>query len=380
MDGAERTRRRQATALARLEGLVSERDGPRRSVPRALAAVGVFVAVLWGALRGLSAGIERTPEVRLDEGSYQRSKVIYFDAHKDEFDLVFVGSSQVWRQVSPQAFDEELARAGLRSTSFNFGLPGMTFPETVHTALWILERRPARLRWLVLELRPVLPHMHPENDLSRRQIQWHTPAVLGLLARANLASERGPVEGLAALLVHLRHFLHREANVALGLPWLARALGRTDDVDPAAVRADGCEPIELEARTDRELQERRREFLAEVGELPERVREVRAEEHRAARPYELAALSWLVARLRARGVEPIFMISAPSWDAQGEFEDAARRGVLPTLLAYDDPVRFPEFYAAESLFDFGHLGTRGALLYTRRLARDVAEVLRRAAR
>lgn len=376
MDAAERTGRRQAATRARLEALV-ERPGPPRSLPRTFLALGVFVVVLAGATRGLAAWIDRTPEVRLDEGSYQRSKRIYFDVHRGEFDLVFVGSSQIWRQVSPRVFDEELARSGFPLASFNYGLPGMTFPETVHTALSILEHKPARLRWLVLELRPVLPHLHEENDLSRRQIQWHSSTVLGLLARANLTSERTPAEIFDALLVHLRHFLYREANVALALPWLARALGWTEDVDPHAVQADGCEPIELEARTDREVQARRREFMAEVGELPERIAELRAEEHRAARPYELAALSWLVERLRAGGVEPIFLISGPSWDAQGEFEDAARRGVLPALLHYGDPERFPEFYAAENLFDFGHLGSRGTLLYTRRLARDIAAILAR---
>ena len=373
------TRRRQADAVARLEGLVREPGEPtpwRRASPgRAALLLALFALVLGLVEAGFGALVERVPEVRLDEGSYHRSKLVYFDAHRDEFDVVFVGSSQVWRQIAPRAFDQELARMGRPIASFNLGLPGMTFAETQHTALWVLGRRPARLRWLVLELRPVLPRLHPENDLTRRQIQWHSPAAVGLAARALLESDRGPWAKATGLARHLRHLAYRQGHVALGLPWLARVLGRTGDVDPASLRADGWDPIDVAARTDPELQARRREFLASVGELPERLRELRAQEPRAALPHELAALERLVARIRAHGVEPVFLISGPAWDRQSEFLDAQRRGAIPALLAYHDPDRFPEHYDPRNLFDFGHLASGGALAYTRRLARDFAALV-----
>jgi hypothetical protein len=57
------------------------------------------------------------------------TKMRFFAAHKDEFDTIFVGSSRIYRGVSPSAFDEVMGKAGVPSHTFNFDVNGMHPPE-----------------------------------------------------------------------------------------------------------------------------------------------------------------------------------------------------------------------------------------------------------
>ena len=75
-----------------------------------------------------------------------------FGREKDRYDLVFVGSSLVYRSIDPRIIDEELARAGFRVRSYNLGLPGMRPHEANALLRQVLATKPARLRWAVVEV------------------------------------------------------------------------------------------------------------------------------------------------------------------------------------------------------------------------------------
>lgn len=361
-------------AEARIDRLTSFPGEARRPF---VSLVGFLLAVLGFAATATALGamFDAHPGVRAQEGSYQRSKAVYFAAHADEYDMVFLGSSQVWRHVLPPVVEEELARAGHRIKSFNLGLPGATFPEVLSRGLELASEKPERLRWVVCELRPVFPKLYADNELSLRQVGWHTPAATRALVPAVWGSERSFAQRLARVRLHLRHAAYRWAGVGLFLPTVRRTLGMSLDVDPSALVVHGAKPIDVEARTRPELNQRAREFIRARGELPERVAELAAAEPRAALASEAALLRLFTDRLREAGIEPVFFLNAPTWVLLSEFEDLHARGEIPSLFAYNDPERFPEFYSVEHLFDFGHMRTSGAELFSRRLARDLAGVL-----
>jgi len=379
MGHTETTKARQDAATARIDALVA--PGPEGERPwrarRVTAGIAVFCVALVALWSLLGMFVDRLPGVQLDTGGYQRSKLVYFEAHRDEFDAVFIGSSQVLRHIHPPTFDEELLLAGHPLTSFNFGLPGMHFAEASHTVDWILDQEPARLKWLFLELRQLDPRLFADNYLTRRQINWHTPRVLLQMCRTVLRSKREPLEKLSRLGLHLHHFLYNRGHFALGLPVASRLLGNAGDLDPFGARVHGCEFIDVEARTDPALVKRHEEFLRERHTLGDRLEKLsRPSGDAVASPWLMESLEDLVARIRAAGVEPVFVISAPTWSAYSRFLDAAERGALPVLFAYNDPVRYPRFYAAESLFDFNHMSSGGALLFTKTLARDFLRYLK----
>jgi len=362
-----------AVAEARALALVDPERAP--SGGAAVAATAFLVALVLGCA-SLGRFFDSFAGVRLEPGSLVRTKLRYFDGHRDEFDVVFAGSSRVYRQLGPPGFDATLRRGGIDVRSFNMGAAGSDFYETYRTVNWILERRPANLEWILVELQDPFQPPDERNDYSLRAIQWHDRATTAIALRVVLASDRGLAEKLAEARSHVHQFLFRFANVSMAWALLRDVLGRADEVSLAEYEGHGAFPLEEEARRDSEIIQRNQDFVAEADLLPGKVRRrAQAGPGRVPPPFLLAFLSDWVADIRAAGVEPVFVVCPPLWERELSYEAAQASGVLPALLAYDDPLAYPEFYRGSLLYDFGHLNTRGSTQLTKRLAQDFLALL-----
>ena len=51
------------------------------------------------------------------------AKLKYFCEHKDEFDTVIVGTSQLYYAVSPKIFDATTRENGMPTRTFNWAMP-----------------------------------------------------------------------------------------------------------------------------------------------------------------------------------------------------------------------------------------------------------------
>ena len=58
------------------------------------------------------------------------SKLDYFEADKDDYEVLFLGSSRMYRHLIPKTFDQEMAAQGYELDSFNFGVYSMKFAES----------------------------------------------------------------------------------------------------------------------------------------------------------------------------------------------------------------------------------------------------------
>jgi hypothetical protein len=353
--------------------------GARRaptSLARAARDVGVFALVLALCCGAVGAGIARVRDQRL----LGTVKHAYYQGHREEFELVFVGSSRMYRQVDPALFDAEVARRGIELASFNLGTVGMWFPEIVYTVEWVLAQRAERLAWLVIELGELDPDVHAENLLNRRNVNWHTPAITLAVCRAVLAGEHAPLEKLRRLGDHLTHLVYRLGSLGTGTTAVSYLLGDRRQAGQRR-RWNGLVLLEDDPRLVQQLEERRAAFLADLPGYEERVAALVPPVPAGEPPAPLRALlERLVARVRAAGVEPVFVIPPPS-DARLEgMVQAARAGVLPNLLAYNRPQDYPEFYAVQSSLDGYHLNSVGAERFTRQLAADFAALARRGGR
>ncbi len=297
---------------------------------------------------------------RYDQGGVARNKAQYFHRHKDEFELVFVGSSRVLNQVSPAVFTRRLADRGQPLTSFNFGLQGMWYPELRLTIEHILAERPARLRYLVIELRDLDRELSWRHYFTRRTVAWHTPQLTLLVLRQLWRTPSlSLLEKTKRSAVHLHHLAYRIANLGLALPALAQATGQPGTCLPENERFDGSVALNPVLATIEAA--RLPELFAAFADSPQ---EVEPE------PVWTADLVDLVARIRAHDVEPIFVLIPPVWERRPDVLLLAERGVLPTLFAYQDPAAYPEFHRLENLFNTKHLNANGMVLFTQRLADD----------
>ena len=126
------------------------------------------------------------------------------------------------------------------------------------------------------------------------------------------------------------------------------------------------------------FQRRRSRFVDAQDEYPtqlEKLRKGRLKQRDPLGEHERAYLEDIVARVRAMGAEPIFVISPRRQWGQEYLITAAADGVIPVLFDYADPDRYASIYDADVRFDSDHLTQEGAELWTKILADDLLEYI-----
>jgi len=323
---------------------------------------------------------------RLPRPRNERSEAEFevFLEQKDDLDLLFFGSSRVYRGVVPELFDAELARRGHRIRSFNLGMRGALSHEVNELLRRALAERPARLRWVVVELGEW--DRLEGNYWTHRAIAWHDWTETRSVIRSCWLEPAPLLERLAHAGINLLQFAARATALGNGAE-AVRERFRAATLPPDGERSESV-ALAREGRGFAEFSPdeyrggrtalNRREFKDRLTEFAKNAAELRQLNARPADlgSYNLAALRAQIDLVRAAGVEIVHVVM-PGFEAVPRLHRLAEEGEVPTLLAFDDPVRYPELYLPESRFDLRHLNTRGARRLTRLLARRFSDLVAR---
>lgn len=350
----------------------------RRPLARALGQVGLCAA----AFLAVAAGVRRL--VPWPEEYGLRAKMEHLAAHKDELDLVFVGSSRVFRAFDPRVFDAALSAAGHPLRSFNLGVGGMRAFEQDYVLGRLLALEPARLRWVLLEGGEWDPAFdYSFNAFSWRSVGWHAlPQTLDAVTAA-LRDARPLRERLRLARTHVELFLTRLSAYGQGREVLAAWLGGGGDERGRSLerheleQGRGFKAAEEQARASGEAADPWRDPAGYRAQVEAIVAAGRTD----AEPATLARVPRAALRrerdeTRARGIELLHVLP-PGLEAAPVRWALARRGEILVLLDADRPERYPELFAQESRFDPKHLNARGAerfsLLLAEAFLRHLAE-------
>lgn len=339
----------------------------RRGVIHLVIGLGAFVA---GCL-----AIQRiVPWPRMNEIS---EKLAYFSKHKDEYDVLFIGSSRIYHGIVPQIFDATLKARGVASTSLNLGIDGMNMPESSCFLEKILAQKPARLKWVFVELTPFRLEMGENDRASERGIYWHDWARMKWIAGElwnNTRADgrdyrwapkpwRAGVNELDIAAMHGRLFLRNMGNIGRAFEWIDHAASANGEAMCGAPRFGFLGMDRAEPMAGGELKEYQKKLAAMRARPPEP----------GDNGWGLRITSAHASRLiRAAGAEPVFVItSAVSGSPRkwpGEPMDAP-------LFRYHDPDRDEKFYRVDRRSNSGHLNTLGATEFSELLATDFARHL-----
>lgn len=361
-----------------LPATVSARS-PRR-------ATGRNVAIFLLAFIAFQCAVDRVASPFQGADKIEK-KFAYFAAHKDEFDYVFIGSSRVLNQISPRVFDQAMAAAGRPCRSINLGYAAMFLPESSLMIDRVRALHPARLRGMLVELSSPTPRHDEQHPLMAREIYWHGPVGTALACAAVLTesspgysdSERHEqfwrqLSIQARCLFHLGNgpdfierlwTIRRRRVVALrptrdilgpdlnGFSPLTTTLGQGG---PGGGFKNGGTPADRKNFEDAVVALRTEE-ASPPGPLPP------SPGASLGRAILCGVLARQSAALRAAGIEPIYFIG-PGTTREQPFLDLAAQGVVPRLLAFNDPAVYPELYAPGVRADRYHLNAHGAELLT----------------
>jgi len=308
---------------------------------------------------------------------YLTPKVAHLQENPNKYDVLFVGSSRVFRQVIPGVFDEQVRKHDLDLRSFNAGIPAAKSVEVWHFLNLLADDQRIRPQYVFVEPDGLLVGIKKENSGTVREVYWHKRAETTLAIRSLETLKTVPRIRMSVL--HAGSFLFNRLGVGrlrvLGSQMEQAAQARW--INPEGLGPDGDGWAPFAEGNDKPAFPRRKEF---IDNLPRYRRLLARQSERLSdqecmTDYHADMLSHFKAAIEALGAEPIFILS-PALRPRCEVHEAFRRGLLPNLIAFDDASNFPELYEVEHRFDFEHLNTEGALVYSRLLADRFAEHLR----
>jgi len=299
-----------------------------------------------------------------------------FLAARDDVDVLFIGTSRVYRGIDASRFDATAAERGLDLRSLNAGVPRLEGFEVEQFLDRLLDTRPRRLDWVVIDPGLLATATRGDNHLTRRFASWHDlPTTWRVLCRIAADEDHSASKKVRYGRKHLTSAFLRYAWVGgLSSRWLARP------GPPPRVGRAGFLSLEESARWSAACRERAEHFArtrARYARQIERLAESRREPLPPLTDAERRFLAGLVERIESAGARAIFLTSPRQDDRQAYLARAAAEGLLPVLLDYADPERYPSLYEPALRFDAGHLNAAGAARYTEILARDVLAVIRR---
>jgi hypothetical protein len=334
-----------------------------------VATFAIACAVLRRVLPGGSGLDKREP------------KFDYFAEHRDEFNLLFIGSSRTFRGFVPKLFDQLTHTAGVETHSFNFGLPGANAVDAQHTLGRVLALAPRHIDFVLVDPEGFSVVPDDRNFRARSVIDWHEFAITRLVSEYVFESDRSAQDKASLLYSHWSSCAYNLSNVGRGLRWVDESLGLRPSPETVAemlgpdrdgYAPQGEEGSELGKRGQRFRKKKADEYLAQVEEFRKQTTS-----NRPPAPEALALYRRIVERSQALGARVIFVIQ-PALYRQDDLIRAHERGDVPQLLRYDDPDRFPELYDVEHRYDATHLDDDGARVFTKLLARDFVDLLKQA--
>jgi hypothetical protein len=331
---------------------------------RAALNTAIFIAALVGACSAIRVTLP-FPEVI---GVYQ--KWLYFNKHKDSFDVLFLGSSRFYHQVIPKQFDgrvEELCGHKLRT--FNFGYDAMWPPESFWMLRKLLASKPAKLRWVFIDCMDIQSKLDERNFGVRRLAYWHDWHHTVMAWKSVIDSPGSSRNKWSYLTGHGTLLMQQWTNQGWGAEWVSYELGvqrrkKASRWEPPEGWRD-TEGYEVE-KDVRFTGPEREKFVRNVEKLRENF------PPRRAKPSFVEAVREIAADVRAAGAQPIFVIT-PTVDRRENFSG------LPAdvpVWRYHDVAAYPELYDPENHYDASHLNGSGARIFTELLAKRFTDVLK----
>jgi hypothetical protein len=351
-----------------------------------------YVLIFAAALAAASVAIHQAapfPNVPILTPKLER-----FALRKDEITTLFIGSSCVYQQISPAIFDEVANAHGIESTAFNFGVNGMTAPETFHVLGKILEMKPAKLKWLFYEVVGGSIKVEIDQEDSVRNTYWRgwreTSVILRVLKNHRRLT---PQERLHLGTRHLVYYVKNIVNLGRG-PEIAtkwwKAVAKSSETwlltgkklakqrrkqqsrawknphPELGPNQDGYRPSHNQLDTPEKVQQFEAALAKFAQPAPERGNPVFWEE-----------LHHTFQSAKAIGTESFILVPPTTDHYAVRPQRAWDAGISSPIWNFNNPTKYPVLFEHGHRQDRVHLNAQGADIYTRLLAQRFVTAMKK---
>lgn len=320
-------------------------------------------------------------------------KFQYFAQHKDDYDVIFFGSSTTYQGVIPKVFDETMAANGKSIRSFNFGIMGANVAEMDFYLQKVLALKPAKLKWIFLDC---LINLFLENaPSSPKNVYWHTP--LKTIENFHLIAEStySLKDKISGHYGNFISFIYRW----LGIGYFSNFWQQKADTLPSyglqqivsgdkLLQEAGYYSMDWMKNSEQWKKYFQSNYLESYQRRLEQAKSgVFEQDNLSTYPlnsYAIKILKNMVDRIDSydksskNKVVPIFLIP-PILDSDADHSSIMRAydlGYISTLFAFNNPNTFATLYELDRRADGRHLNHQGAQEFTRALATEFSEHLK----
>ena len=304
-------------------------------------------------------------------------KYAYYQANKSNYNALFFGSSRVLNHISPEVIDQAASENGLEINSYNFGVPAM---REIHSYIFlrdVLKDAPYNLEWVFVEISLDKGYEPFSNVRTGRSIYWHDFDNTKVAIDYILTSEETLLNKAVLVSSHVLPYIYHRLNVgALFNKLLPLNFFSADFRAEQKVYEKNSGFLGISSDS---FDEFRQGFLSDKSEYERDVKELRSYHQGTSLsdstlPYNKRNLiKRIVKAIHRSGATPVFIIT-PTLDTAEDLYQAYQEGLIPNLLAYNDPSKYPQFYGLENRHDAGHLNIHAARAFSKELAQDFVEV------
>lgn len=315
-----------------------------------------------------------------------REKIkIWSEKEPGKFNSIALGSSHVFRQVNPFAFDSITSAGGISLRTYNLGSPGTGNLENFPIAEYLIETaQPADgLKVMVVELlgSPAISN----HDLIARWNYFISFSELKYMIEFELQENRKWTRKLERIskvcLLFLSGQMHVNHHELLAFmhPFFAipqKKINYEEALNPDRAGWYALDQQIWEENTPN-IRLRREEYLAKQAEGQDRVTLELKKERAKNRPLNPALLSRLrkiIQQADAKGIHCFFVTLPPTFMTLPD--DILNDSELHEhFIHLSQPEKSPELYEIQSLFDQDHLNLWGSQRMTELLAEEVLDRL-----
>jgi hypothetical protein len=306
----------------------------------------------------------------------ERQKMQWFHHVQENVDVVFLGSSHVYRQFDPTLFDQLRGADQRDLRSVNMGALGMGLNEESFLLRQILADRPPHLQWIVIEALPYDLEFQNANDFGLRRLEWHDSALTFPLLWAIWRSELPAAEKYPLMKRHFEHWWRRSLNLARGLDVVDHQLEAPFSLanrPNLGANQDGYMFLEMATATP-QSRGMHAKFLRDPSRLLQAARDLPLLPSGGQPDQNLRDLVLAMEQQAAlQGVGIIWWLH-PNLERYVGWRQMKIDGDIRYLIAHDAPKRFPQFYQKKWRFDLFHLNRKGSQLLTKLFASEFEEI------
>jgi hypothetical protein len=301
-----------------------------------------------------------------------QGKLSYLGANPDRYDTLFLGSSRVRYGFIPSIYDARMAELGAPTTTLNLGLSGLRQHDYDTVLDWLIENKPPKLRRLMIEVHQWEQGLRGSNWMTSHEIEVHSikylPARLQSIAMSRHPWSKKLEKATHALLHSLTNYLRVGQGPRIADSVIKQALGRPP-WHVRKIRNAGWTELTAETVSPGHLKKHK----AWLG-TPEAARAKLAAKRKSLETpatiggFNVAALKSQIARLRACGIEPIYVIMPHC-----AFNFFGRDGVRQvrddvTVFEFDVVSENEDLHELAQWFDASHMVRSGGELFSNKLA------------